>query len=276
MLRLNDLDPDSVVPLNSSLNQVFRAVTSSGKPRLVKLRAASEYLVPAEVLSDLRNWGVKLPRHIASGTLEDGTIFEVQEFFVSERLLDLWRTLSTSARRDLMERCAGIAVRLHSIPRSAFSPSVNELDLCHSVARLASTMPWTPEDVSFVQRLAPRIDSCPRVLCHGDFNLTNVLRTPEGELVLVDWEWTCLANPAFDLKNLRLWIEYGYEDLGELVQVYLASSRFRPTRAQLLLADLYLSCKLILLARRRQTGNWARFHERRSRRLIGRLQAELG
>lgn len=37
------------------------------------------------------------------------------------------------------------------------------------------------------------------VFCHSDMHGANMLRTPQGELVVVDWDGVCLAPPEYDL-----------------------------------------------------------------------------
>jgi thiamine kinase-like enzyme len=39
-------------------------------------------------------------------------------------------------------------------------------------------------------------------LCHNDLNPWNLIRTPEGEWVTLDWEWLALNDPLFDLAAL--------------------------------------------------------------------------
>lgn len=40
-----------------------------------------------------------------------------------------------------------------------------------------------------------------RVLCHTDLGGSNLLVTPEGELVILDWDWAIVAPPEHDLQT---------------------------------------------------------------------------
>jgi len=97
-----------------------------------------------------------------------------------------------------LERLAAVLRRLHQLPPIgvAFDPAA-------AVSRY-STQLATPQASALAERAAGllagigRHDVAP-ALCHNDLVAENMLETPAGELLLIDWEYAALGDPYFDL-----------------------------------------------------------------------------
>jgi aminoglycoside phosphotransferase (APT) family kinase protein len=74
------------------------------------------------------------------------------------------------------------------------------------LSRLAATLTWAPE--------AP-------VTCHNDLNPWNVIHTPAGAWVTLDWEWVGRNDPLFDLVTLHQGARLGDPELAAMARRYL-------------------------------------------------------
>jgi aminoglycoside phosphotransferase (APT) family kinase protein len=82
------------------------------------------------------------------------------------------------------------------------------------VEALAARLCWTPEA---------------RAVCHNDLNPWNVIRTPAGEWVTLDWEWAGRNDPLFDLVNLHEGAGLDQGALPRLAERYVGAP-VRPAR----------------------------------------------
>jgi thiamine kinase-like enzyme len=76
------------------------------------------------------------------------------------------------------------------------------------VETLAMRMSWAPEQL---------------VSCHNDLNPWNVICTPDGEWVTLDWEWVGRNDPLFDLVTLHQGTSPADTDLSGLAERYLGA-----------------------------------------------------
>jgi aminoglycoside phosphotransferase (APT) family kinase protein len=87
------------------------------------------------------------------------------------------------------------------------------------VEKQAERMVWAPEHVQ---------------TCHNDLNPWNVIRTPSGDWVTLDWEWCGSNDPLFDLVTLHQGAELEVEALAPLAERLLGE----PAEAERLKACL--------------------------------------
>ncbi|HEV2374509.1 MAG TPA: aminoglycoside phosphotransferase family protein [Streptosporangiaceae bacterium] len=80
-----------------------------------------------------------------------------------------------------------------------FTPA---LDYTARIARYHADGLFDNRDRAALERLLTRCGQ-PSQLCHGDPLPSNMLITPNGEWVLLDWEYTGLFLPGFDLAMLH-------------------------------------------------------------------------
>lgn len=69
--------------------------------------------------------------------------------------------------------------------------------------------------------LCCRLDGTPRhiKLCHGDFNPTNIIVTPEGDFYIIDWAHVTQGNASADAA--RTYLLYCLEGKEEIAEKYL-------------------------------------------------------
>lgn len=75
----------------------------------------------------------------------------------------------------------------------------------------------------WLERLAARLSWAPErpITCHNDLNPWNVIRTPDGGWVTLDWEWIGRNDPLFDLVTLHQSGGLDDQDLAPMARAYL-------------------------------------------------------
>ncbi|MCV0429260.1 MAG: phosphotransferase [Roseibium sp.] len=77
-------------------------------------------------------------------------------------------------------------------------------------------------ELKSVQDTASQTGPLNRVPCHGDLSPGNCLGTPDG-LWLIDWEYSGMADPAWDLAYAVLEHGFPYQQETEFLEAYCAS-----------------------------------------------------
>jgi len=96
--------------------------------------------------------------------------------------------------------------------------------------------------------------AAPPVLCHSDLHLMNLIDC-EGALLLLDWEYTHVSDPLWDLAGWCSNNDFGYDARQELLVSYLGRTALQEEWQRLeVLAALYdyiclLWCELYLCGR---------------------------
>ena len=109
-----------------------------------------------------------------------------------------------SLRRDDLleahtrERLAGVLRQLHRL-----APVGATFDAAGAARRYAAQLA-TPQAAELAEQAAGLLDEIRRhvtapALCHNDLVAENILRTGEGDLLLIDWEYAAVGDPYFDL-----------------------------------------------------------------------------
>jgi thiamine kinase-like enzyme len=88
----------------------------------------------------------------------------------------------------------------------------------------------TRDAVARIEAALPEQDLVP---CHNDLLSGNLLRTDDGRLLIVDWEYTGMGERFFDLGNLSVNNEFGAEDDERLLRAYLGVAPTTSERARL-------------------------------------------
>ena len=100
--------------------------------------------------------------------------------------------------RPILERLAGVLRRLHRLP-----PVGARVDVAAAIRRYSGQLA-TPQATALAARAAALLaeideDTVRPALCHNDLVAENMLEPEEGGLLLIDWEYTAIGDPFFDL-----------------------------------------------------------------------------
>ncbi|MET0167413.1 MAG: phosphotransferase family protein [Vicinamibacterales bacterium] len=155
--------------------------------------------------------------------------------------------------------CADIAAKLaalHLIPVSTFGTWINGADVSSSAWALrwieegyrnwaTCEMPSTVFSTAFdwLRRHAPINDRAPRTLVHGDYGLNNLLVEGSAVTAILDWEFSHLGNPAYDLGYFRCMAE-PLSSWEHFLAAYESAGGPLPDKSQLDYATIFASTRL--------------------------------
>ena len=198
---------------------------------------------------------------------------------LSERL----RRPSQGVARCL-ERAGAALHTLHHLPQGVVGPlpahdfasEVSEIarEACdHIPALLPSVGAAMDVLLDRARELHERLPQEPPTFTHGDFKCEHLWATPGGD-TLIDFDTSCLADPAFDvgkfLADLQLWhVTYDEPGLEQAQERFLAGYAPGAPAERLVRARLYEAVQLVKVVRRVPFDHdWVS----RSEQLIGRAQ----
>ena len=75
------------------------------------------------------------------------------------------------------------------------------------------------------------------ILCHGDFAHTNVLKLDNGDVRIIDWEYSGMADPIMDVSMYCLYAIFDRQRLDLALTYYLKGSQ--PSKNEKLRLYLY-------------------------------------
>jgi hypothetical protein len=213
---------------------------------------------------------------------EDGVVFNPRVF--GAPLSDHLRNLNQGVARCLLH--AGAALHaLHHLPQATVGPlpahdfasEVSEIarEACdHIPALLPSVGAAMDALLDRARELHQQLPQEPPTFTHGDFKCEHVWAAPGGS-TLIDFDNSCLADPAFDvgkfLADLQLWhVTFGLPELERAQERFLAGYAPGAPPERLVRALLYEAIQLVKVVRRLPFDHkWVSHTEQ----LIGRAQA---
>lgn len=209
----------------------------------------------AELLGLARRAGVPVPSVLSK--LQGGQV--PGEGFIMTRILGealpqrlLRDERYAGARRRLAFQCGEALGRVHSIPAQDCPPGLRDLDWSADLDRLqqlcdhfGNPSPSHQLAVNWLRRQSP--PTSPRVLCHGDFRMGNLLVDEQGLTAVLDWELAHVGFAGEDLGYLcaNVWRFGGDAPVGgfghyrELLDGYASVCDSAPDLRELLLWQLY-------------------------------------
>jgi thiamine kinase-like enzyme len=108
------------------------------------------------------------------------------------------------------------------------------------LVRLAESQQWRPSQFA---------------LCHNDLNPWNLIRTPEGAWVTLDWEWLAWNDPLFDLIALHAGMGQDARALRQMADHYKSATQtVGELSGDALLAEMATDAELTTA----QTAFWLR------------------
>lgn len=102
---------------------------------------------------------------------------------------------------DKIDEYLDMFVELQLLVHSKKSPLLNKLK-----DKMNRKISESPLDATTRYELHTRLDSMPKhaKVCHGDFNPSNIIVTPKGELYILDWAHATQGNASADASRTYL------------------------------------------------------------------------
>ncbi len=139
----------------------------------------------------------------------------------------------------LHEKWGHIAKRVLEQESSAFPP--NEREMCQQLRQI-----YSEETLAKVQQCLPQEELC---FCHNDTYHGNIMKLDDGQIKLLDFEFSCLNHRAYDFANLFAETvmrhqqpdypyfriaepEFGDRELGMIINYYLDNAAFEDSRGR--------------------------------------------
>ena len=269
--RIRSLRPIRVEG-QAPLHPAYRATTADERVVFVKVRYGAGGL-SVEQYSALRASGIPMPRMLARYPAS-GAHCEVYEFVAASNALELWPRLPKSMRTLVARYLAAFAATLADFGRTSSPAGIPRVNIVAEIAGTAGDLAHLLGPRHALWNLLDRLPATSPVpvLCHGDLNAKNLLITAAGTVMLVDWEWAAVAEPAYEMKNVRAIAARGFGELASTLDAYEAMSGIAIPEERLLLADISYALIQLRLAAERGWSDWQGLHKRRIARLIRRYR----
>ena len=167
----------------------------------------------ADVLNEALNQarieqtGLRVPK-ILEVTVIDGKWSIVSEYIKGKTLAQLMEE-KPGKKKDYINMLADLQVAMHALRCPLLTKLKDKLDMKISQSEFDATTRYD---------LHMRLDSMPnhKKVCHGDFNPSNVIVTPDGDWYVIDWSHVTQGNASADAaRTYLLFCLNGKEDVAE-------------------------------------------------------------
>lgn len=180
------------------------------------IKLFDELYSKADVLNEALNHarieetGLNIPK-IHEVTLVDGKWAIISEYIEGKTLAQLMEE-NPEKKREYIELLVDLQMEVHS----KTSPLLTKLK-----DKMNRKIANTKFDATTRYDLHTRLESMPKhnKVCHGDFNPTNIIITPEGKAYIVDWAHATQGNAAADAA--RTYLLFCLEGDEDAANVYL-------------------------------------------------------
>jgi thiamine kinase-like enzyme len=255
------------------LHSAFRVTTRGGQKLFVKWRCGTGG-VTYEQYTTLMTIRIPMPPMYGRYAAGADAQCEVYAYVEGKNAQQSWPELSTAARRLVARYLASFAATLQDLDHVAARLHVRSVQIVAEILRRAEGL---RSQLSARHRLWSVLEGLPRSspqehLCHGDLNAKNLILADTGGLVLVDWEWLAMAEPAYELKKSRATAARGYRELARIRDDYESLTGQRVAEERLLLADIFYALVQLQIACERSLPEWQQFQTRRLTRLVRRYE----
>ena len=126
-----------------------------------------------------------------------------------------------------MERCMAVVRRLHkSGLKVDHSFDIRErIDFYEKLCKAHGGIPFDDYDVvrREMTELLDQLDNLKheKVLSHIDTVVDNFLMMPDGNVRLIDWEYSGMCDPLIDISMSAIYSYYNEEETDDLIKIYL-------------------------------------------------------
>lgn len=187
------------------------------------IKVFNENYRKADVLNEALNQarvestGIAVPK-IKGVTTVDGKWAIVSEF-ITGKTLDRLMIENPQKKREYLDSFVDLQIEVQS-------------KTCVGITKLRDKIRDRIEiasiDEEIKRNLLARLDATPRhvKLCHGDFNPSNIIVTPDGEKYILDWSHVAVGNASADVARtyLLFWLNGDILGAGEYLDLFCKKS----------------------------------------------------
>lgn len=145
-----------------------------------------------------------VPKLIWTKRMENGDVITAQEWLEGRELKSAEMRLPEVA--ELLSKIHQSQELLHMLMRLGKKPVTTDDSFGHICSCLPSSeiteFPDVKRAIMLLEKLLPLTRNQKQVVCHGDLNHNNLLRSTKGYLYLVDWDNAVIADPAQDYSMI--------------------------------------------------------------------------
>jgi len=153
------------------------------------------------------------------------------------------KVLSQYPRSDLtIKLLAKQLYRIHQLPALYAEQQALTQELLNLQQSLGEKL--QSDGFEYFLHLAKKLDmrSQKKTLCHGDLSLKNLIREEKGSIKILDWEYSVLADPSYDLAWCCLINHFNQQQKASLIKTYYQLHRMPLSYMQFKQeCELYLS-----------------------------------
>ena len=161
-------------------------------------------------IAKIETTGINVPKLLEVTTV-NGKWAIVTEFIEGKTMTQLWQE-DPSKLDELLDRFVDLQISVHAEK----CPMLNNLS-----DKMQRKISSTQFDATTRYDLHTRLAGMERhdKVCHGDFNPSNVIITPEGEAFIIDWSHVTQGNASADVA--RTYLLFSLHEGEELADKYL-------------------------------------------------------
>ena len=151
----------------------------------------------------IEDTGLNIPK-VIEVTTHEGKWAIVSEYIAGKTLAELM-----AANPEQIDEYLDVLVDLQMEVHAKTCPLLNRLR-----DKMSRMIAVTELDATLRYDLHTRLEAMPRhnKICHGDFNPSNVVRTEDGKLYILDWSHATQGNAAADIARTYLWFCLRHEE----------------------------------------------------------------
>ena len=206
-----------IAPLSETNNQVFRVQASDNAQYLLKCFSVSRAdayqreVGMRECLAEFSD--IRCPMIIRSVEVDD-THYALFEYVIGESLESLWDADQRRASNE-MERLGAMLASLHQLPVEQAQAFLSYEETLYSETYFAG-MADTIAPYLRAKDIERTLDGCftiitrqdlEQVVTHADFGPHQIIASPNGQWVLLDFEFAAIAPFADDLGGAEIHLE---------------------------------------------------------------------
>ncbi|MBR7827824.1 aminoglycoside phosphotransferase family protein [Actinospica sp. MGRD01-02] len=217
-----NLDPSGAKLIHTTVNATFQ----TRQPEVIIRIARSRSLLPqVDRVLALARW---LKRHSVPAVVP-ADIDQPLPIEESDHVVTFWNYIPTTPPKPSSAELAAPLRRLHSLSPPPFElPHFAPIDTgrmridLHGSALDPAQYEWFADRLDQLEEELSSLEyALPQSVIHGDAYVGNLLRAPEGHIVLCDLDGMCIGPPEWDLiPELVAAVRYGRPGYQQLVEAY--------------------------------------------------------